>query len=426
MTLLFSMMCSLFAIGVPVAWAMGISSALYMHFVIGVPLQSMPQRMWGGLDSFPLLAIPFFIFAGSLMNTGGITNRLVDFAKALVGHITGGLGHVAIVANMIMAGMSGSAVADASGTSAVLIPAMERAGFPKRFSVALIASAAVIGPIIPPSIPMVIYGSMASVSIGRMLIAGALPGILLGIVLMIFTYFIAKKRGYQKEARTPVAEVFKRFKAAIPPLGLVVIVLGGILAGIMTPTEAAAVGSLYALFLGFVVYRELTLTKLRDVLIESATGTASVAIIIAAASPMSWILSYEQAHVTVADFFQGNHFSPLMILLIINVVILILGCFLESIAIMVMTIPILMPVIQDAGIDPVHFGVLLVLNVVIGAVTPPVGTVMYVVCSIGKVPIWDFTKEVWPYLIALVLCLLIIGLVPQVSLFLPNLLMPVK
>jgi C4-dicarboxylate transporter DctM subunit len=416
-------MVALFLFGIPVAFSMAITSAIYMVFVIDVPLQSLIQRMTGGLDSFPLLAIPFFILAGNLMNTGGITNRLVDFSKVLVGHITGGLGHVVVVVNMIMAGMSGSGVADAAGSGSVLIPAMERAKYTKRFAAAIVGAAGTIGPIIPPSIPFVIYGSMSNTSIGRLLLAGAVPGFLMGFMLMIFVYFISKKRNYPKEKRATFNELKKAFMNGIPPMGMPVIILGGIIAGIMTPTEAAAAGAIYALFLGSVIYRELNLQSILRVIKESVIGTASITIIIAAASPMGWVLAFEQAPMKVVAFFQNVHFSQMMVILILNVALLILGCFLEGIAVMIMAIPVLMPLVIQSGIDPVHFGVLLVINIMIGTITPPVGTIMYVVCALGKVSIQDFTREIWPFLLALLICLGIVSYVPEISLWLPNLLM---
>lgn len=423
MILLFVMMCVLFVLGVPIAWSMAISSMIYMHFVIGVPIQTVTHRMVGGLDNFTLLAIPFFIFAGDLMNTGGITKRLVDFAKVLVGHITGGLGHVVVVTNMIMAGMSGSGVADAAGTGSVLIPAMEKAGFPKRFAAALTSCAATIGPIIPPSIPFVIYGSMANVSIGRLLLAGAVPGCLLGVMLMVAVYILSKKRHYPKEAKSSLKTVLKATLKALPPLGMPAIILIGIIAGIMTPTEAAAAGSAYALILGVFIYRELKLRDIWKIVLKSVQGTAAITIIMAAASPMAWLIAFEQTPVKIMEYFSVANLDQGTLLLIINISMLILGMFLESVAMMVMAIPILMPLVLKAGVDPVHFGVILVFNIVIGAITPPVGTIMYVVCSLARVSVIDFTKEAWPFIVVLLLCLGIVTQIPEISTWLPNSLM---
>jgi C4-dicarboxylate transporter DctM subunit len=426
MITLFLLMLVLFAIAMPVAWSMAIASGLYMLLGPKIPLQGLVQRMIGGIDTFPLLAIPFFILAGNLMNTGGITERLVRFSRALVGHIRGGLAHVVVVTNMIMAGMSGSGIADAAGSGAVLIPAMKRAGYGVPFSAAVVGAAGTIGPIIPPSIPFVIYGSLANTSIGRLLLAGAVPGVLMGILLMIFVYFIARRRNYPSEVKASRSELARATLRAIPPMGLPIIILGGIIAGVMTPTEAACAGAAYAFVLGVFVYRELKLRDLPKVITESVAGTAAVAIIISAAQPMGWILTYEQAPLKVLALFQDANFSKAALLLIINVIMLVLGCFLEGLAVMVMAVPVLMPLLRQAGIDPLHFGVLFVLNIMIGTITPPVGTIMYVVCALGKISIAEFGREVWPFILALIACLFIVTYTPILSTWLPDLLMPLR
>ncbi len=421
---LFVIMLILFAINVPIAWSMAIAATVFMAFGPHVPLQGMVQRMIGGIDTFPLLAIPFFILAGNLMNTGGITDRLVRLAKAMVGHITGGLAHVVVVTNMIMAGMSGSGVADAAGSGTILIPAMKKAGYGVPFSAAIVGAAGTIGPIIPPSIPFVIYGSIASVSIGRLLLGGAVPGVLMGIMLMIFVYVIAKKRKYPSEKRVSWKELLRAALYAVPPLGMPIIILGGIIAGVMTPTEAAAAGAGYAFILGFFFYREITLARIPKIVIESVMGTASIVIIMSAAQPFSWILTYELAPHKVLALFENIQMAQWQVLLIINVVMLILGCFMEGLAVMVMAVPVLLPLLEHARVDLVHFGIFFVLNIMIGTITPPVGTIMYVVCALSKTSIAEFAKEVWPFVIALVIALLIVTYVPILSLWLPNLIIP--
>jgi len=391
-----------------------------------IPLQGMVQRMIGGIDTFPLLAIPFFILAGNLMNTGGITDRLVTFAKALVGHIIGGLAHVVVVTNMIMAGMSGSGVADAAGTGTVLIPAMRKAGYGVPFSAAIVGSAGTIGPIIPPSIPFVIYGSLAGASIGRLLLGGAVPGVLMGIMLMIFVYFIAKRRHYPREARATWRELGRATLQAIPPMGMPIIILGGIIGGIMTPTEAAAAGAAYAFVLGFFMYREIRLSHLPEIITESVMGTAAILIIMSAAQPFSWVLTYELAPVKVLALVENANLAQWELYLLINVAMLILGCFMEGLAVMVMAVPVLLPILQHAGIDLVHFGVVFTLNIMIGAITPPVGTIMYVVCALGKISIAEFAREVWPFVIALIMALFLVTYMPWLALWLPNLLMPAR
>jgi len=421
---LFVIMLILFAINVPIAWSMAIAATVFMAFGPHVPLQGMVQRMIGGIDTFPLLAIPFFILAGNLMNTGGITDRLVRLARAMVGHITGGLAHVVVVTNMIMAGMSGSGVADAAGSGSILIPAMKKAGYSVPFSAAIVGAAGTIGPIIPPSIPFVIYGSIASVSIGRLLLGGAVPGVLMGIMLMIFVYVIAKKRKYPSEKRVSSKELLRATLYAVPPLGMPIIILGGIIAGVMTPTEAAAAGAAYAFILGFFFYREITWTQIPKIVIESVMGTASIVIIMSAAQPFSWILTYELAPHKVLALFENIQMAQWQVLLIINVAMLILGCFMEGLAVMIMAVPVLLPLLEHAGVDLVHFGIFFVLNIMIGTITPPVGTIMYVVCALSKISIAAFAKEVWPFVIALVIALLIVTYVPILSLWLPNLIIP--
>jgi len=426
MVTLFILMLALFAIATPIAWSMGIASAVYMAFGPHVPLQGLVQRMIGGIDTFPLLAIPFFILAGNLMNTGGITDRLVAFSKALVGHIIGGLAHVVVVTNMIMAGMSGSGIADAAGTGAVLIPAMQRAGYGVPFAAAIVGAAGTIGPIIPPSIPFVIYGSLANTSIGRLLLAGAIPGVLMGIMLMLFVYFIAKRRQYPAEARVARRDLLRATLHAIPPMGMPIIILGGIIVGVMTPTEAAAAGAFYAFILGFFIYRELKPRDLPGIIKETVMGTAAVAIIISAAQPMGWILTYEMAPMKVLALFQDANLSKVMLLLVLNLIFLVLGCFMEGLAVMVMAVPVLMPVLQQAGIDPLHFGVILVLNIMIGTITPPVGTIMYVVCALGRISIAQFSREAWPFMIALTISLFVVTYLPILCTWLPDLVMPLR
>jgi tripartite ATP-independent transporter DctM subunit len=421
---LFALMLVFFAFGTPIAFSMALASAAYMHFVIGVPLEGLPQRMVGGIDTFPLLAIPFFILAGNLMNTGGITDRLVMFAKVLVGHITGGLAHVNIVTSMIMAGMSGSAVTDAASTSMVLVPAMRKAGFPAGFSSAVTAASATVGPIIPPSIPIVIYASIASVSTGRLLLAGAVPGLVMGLMLLLFSYVISKRRRYPAESRAACGQVLSATLHAIPPMGMPVIILGGIVGGVMTPTEAAAAGAAYALILGMIFYREIKPSHLPGIVTDSAIATAAIVIIMAAAQPFGWVLTFEQAPVKVLALFADANLASWQLLLILNVIMLCLGMVMEGLVVMVMAVPIVMPLLAHAGIDPVHFGVILVINVMIGAITPPVGTIMYVTCMVSKTPVTEFAKEVWPLVIALIIAMFMMTLIPDIVLWLPNTLMP--
>ena len=426
MLTLFVIMLVLFVIATPVAWSMAAAATVYMAFGSHVPLQGMVQRMIGGIDTFPLLAIPYFILAGNLMNTGGITDRLVTFARVTVGHITGGLAHAVVVTNMIMAGMSGSGVADAAGSGTILIPAMKKAGFSTPFSAAIVAASGCVGPIIPPSIPFVLFGSIASVSIGRLLLGGAVPGFIMGIVLMAFAYVIAKRRAYPSEPQATCGQLTRAFIHAIPPMGMPLIILGGIIGGVMTPTEAAAGGAAYAFVLGFFVYREIKPQMLPGIIVETVIGSSAVVIILSAAQPFGWILTFEQAPLKVLALFNQMSLASWQVLLLLNVAMLVLGCFMEGLAVMVMAVPVLMPILQNYHIDPVHFGVIFVMNIMIGAITPPVGTIMYVVLSISKISMGQFAREVWPFIIALVIALLAVTYIPDLALWLPNLLIPVK
>ncbi len=423
LSLIAVVLIGLFILGVPIAMSMGM--AAFAAIVAGgeIPLEVTAQRIQTGVDSFPLLAIPFFILAGALMNTGGVTQRLVNFANTLVGHLTGGLGHVVVVTNMIMAGMSGSATADAAGTGSVLIPAMVRAGFSPSFSAALTAAASTIGPIIPPSIPFVMFGVLANVSIGRLFLGGAIPGVLMGIYLMIVCYVISKRRGYAKGEKATCGTITHAFKEGFPALLLPVLILWGIIGGVVTPTEAAVLAVLYALFLGVFVYRELTPARLLKVLEEAALTTGTILFIVGCASLLAWILTREQAGPAMVKAVTSISTDPRVVLLILNIILLILGCFLESLSIMMLLVPVLMPLIKTVGIDPVHFGVVLTLNLMIGLITPPVGMSMFIGCAIAKIKISQFAREVPIMVVALILVLLMITYVPELVLFLPNLIM---
>jgi C4-dicarboxylate transporter DctM subunit len=388
-----------------------------------IPLEVIAQRFVTGVDSFPLLAVPFFILAGALMNTGGTTQRLVRLANVLVGRFTGGLGHVNVVSNMIMAGMSGSAAADAAGTGSVLIPAMARAGYSRPFAAALTAAASTIGPIIPPSIPFVVFGVLASVSIGRLFLGGAIPGLLMGLYLMAAVYIIARRRGYARGAKPTGGEVWTAFRDALPALMLPAIIVWGIAGGVVTPTEASVLAVLYALFLGTVVYRELSWDSTFAIFGEAAMTTATVMFIVAASALLAWVLTREQAGPQLVRLVTSVSTDPFIVLLVLNVILLILGCFLETLSLMILLVPVLMPLIKTLGIDPVHFGVMFTLNLMIGLITPPVGMSMFITCRIAGIQVAEFAREIWPFVIALVGVLLVVTYFPSVVLFLPNLVM---
>ena len=411
-------------LGLPVAFGMGVLGLGYLLVAGDFSLMTIPQKMVTGMDSFLLLAIPFFLLAGGLMNAGGITARLVDFSTTLVGHIYGGLGHVTVVANVIMSGMSGSAAADAAATGAVLIPSMVRHGYSPGFAAAVSAAAATIGPIIPPSIAFVIFGSLTGISVGRLFVAGVVPGLLMSVYLMVTCYLIARRRGYGAAApRASAREVGRAFLRAGPAMLTPVVVLGGMVAGVVTPTEAAALAVLYSLVLGL-VYRELTWRAVPGLLTEVVVTTSVVYLLLGVFNLVGWILAVEQIPQGLTNAFLSLTDDWRLVLLVINVVLFVLGIPIEPVPLMVILGPMLVPVITKYGIDPVHFGVVFVLNVVLGVITPPVGTNMFITCSIANCSVGAFTREVLPFIVALVLLLLLITYVPSITLFLPRLLLP--
>ena len=413
---------SLMALNIPVALCMAGVAVGYLLLTGSAPIELVVQRMINGADSFVLLAIPFFLLAGSLMNAGGVTRRLMEFARSLVGHIAGGLSHVTVVTNMIMAGMSGSAVADCTGTGSILIPAMIRERYSPAFAAAITATASTIGPIIPPSIPMVIYAAIVNTSVARMFLGGFVPGVLMGLFLIGIGYGISRRRGYPREPRASLRHLLGSAKESILALMMPVIVLGGILGGAFTPTEAAVVAALYAFVLGAFVYGELQLRHLPAVAEEVIVGTAGVMLIVAAATPFGWLLAAERAPQALAAAFSVLT-QPWQLLLAINLLLLLLGCFMESLSILIILSPVLAPIIAAAGINDTHFGVVLVLNLMIGAVTPPVGVLMYIVCRIAQVSIVDFTREAFLPILALIAVLMLITFYPPLVVWLPNLIM---
>lgn len=419
------LMFALMATPMAVAFAMLLPGGLY-YWLTGVPLQVLPQKMAGGAQSFPLLAIPFFVLAGELMNTGGITDRLVRFANVLVGRFTGGMGHVVVVSNIVMAGMSGSAAADAAGTGAVLVPAMMKRGYSAAFSAAIVAAAATIGPVIPPSIPMVLFGAVAEVSTSRLLIGGVVPGLLMGLYLMAANYWVAKKRGYPREPAPTWSQVGWAAVQAIPALVMPVLIIGGIVLGAFTPTEAAAVAVVYAILLGVFFYHELTLVALWHVAQRSAVMIGAVMFLVGATNILADVITREQLDDQLVAFFVGVSTNPLVILFMVNVLLLILGIPLEPIPVMLIFIPVLMPLMTTIGVDPVHFGVVMVLNLMIGLITPPVGMVMFVMLAMAKCSMAEFTKELVPFFIALLCVLFLITYIPSLVLWLPNTLLGVS
>lgn len=421
MTLLLIILVSLLILGVPVSFALIISSAAYLiqnDISLFIAIQRMTMSIG---DSFTLISVPFFILAGVIMNTGGITEKIFDFADKLVGHITGGLGHANILASIIFSGMSGTAIADAGGLGAIELRAMKDAGYDEDFSLAITGASSIIGPIIPPSVPAVLYAVLAGASVGKLFIAGIVPGIIMGLIMAMFVYFKSKNEDYPIHNRVPLKEMFTSFKDSFWALLTPVIIIGGLLGGIFTPTEAAVIAVAYSLVLGF-FYNNVTLQKIPELLKETASHTVSVMLIVAGASIFGWILTIEQVPNLITNFFLTSISSKIAAILLINLLLLIVGTFMETIAAITILTPILVPLATTFGFDLTHFGIIMILNLMIGLLTPPLGMVLYVLSSVSKVPFEKIVKAAAPYVIVLGLVLLLFTFVPQIVLFLPNLL----
>ena len=422
--LTFVLLLVLLFINAPVFAAILGSSIFYFVANDSLSWMMVVQRTISGLESIPLLAVPFFVMAGVFMNYTGITSRMIRFAEVLTGHMPGGLAQTNVVLSTLMGGLSGSSLADAAMQSKILVPEMEKRGYGKAFSSAVTGASALITPIIPPGIALIIYGFVGNVSIGRLFLAGVVPGVMTCLFMMVVVHFISKRRGYLPiyERRAGIREVFRAFREASWALFLPVVIVGGIRFGVFTPTEAGSIAILYALVLGTIVYREMTLKDLKTGLIETVTTTASIMLIIAAASSFAWILTWERVPQITANWVLSIVSSPGMFLLLINIFLLIVGMFIEGNAAMLVLIPIFMPMVQALGINDVHFGMVFIFNMAVGSLTPPMGTVMFTTCSITGAKIGDYIRESVPFYLVLLFCLLLITYIPQISLFLPNLL----
>jgi C4-dicarboxylate transporter DctM subunit len=411
----------LLLLGFPVAFSLGVSSLFYL-LVKGVPLSIIPQKMYSGVDSFVLLCIPAFIVAGNLMNTAGITRRIINFSNAIVGHIRGGLALANVAASMIFAGISGTALADTASIGAILIPAMKEEGYDADFSAAVTASSSTVGPIIPPSVPMIIVGTLTGLSVTRLFLAGAIPGVILGFSLMAITYYLSVKRNYPKEERLSLRAVFRTFLDASWALGMVVLILAGILGGIFTPTEASVVAVVYALLVGILVYRELRPSNIPRIVIESVRMTTSVMVLVGLARLFAWIITTERIPQLVAQGILSISTNPFVVILLINAILLFVGCFMETVAALVIFVPVLLPVAMKIGMDPIHFAVMVVLNLIIGLTTPPVGVCLFVAANIARISLGDLVKANIPFLLVLLAVLFLVSYCPPLSLTLPGLL----
>jgi tripartite ATP-independent transporter DctM subunit len=412
----------LFLLNVPIAFALIISSVVYIFFNDGYSAEILVQRMVGGLESVPLLAIIFFITAGILMNYTGITSRMLTFAQIITRRLPGSLAQVNVVLSTLMSGLSGSNIADAAMQSKILVPEMEKRGYSRPFSTALTASTSLITPIIPPGIALILYGFIGNVSIGDMFLAGVIPGFILCISFMIYVHFYAKKHGLETDntEKTTFKEFILALKDAILALLLPVIIVGGIRFGIFSATEAGAIAVFYALFLGLFVYREMKLSQLIHALVETTHTAATVLIIIAAGSAFAWMLSLEQVPQTLTGFMVEYISSPFTFFIVVLIFLLILGMFVEGNVSIIILTPLFMPMLAQYGIDPVHFGIFFIICISIGTLTPPLGTVMYTTCSITKTKVEEFVVASLPFLLLIIAVALLIAFIPGVSLLLPN------
>ena len=411
----------LFILGMPIAFAMITASWAYA-LLAGLDLGFLSIQLFAGLDSFVLLAIPLFIFASEAMNRSSVARRIFDFTNALVGRVPGGLGHVNVLANIIFSGMSGSAVADVGGIGRICYTAMVKRGYDAPFSAAVTASAAVIGPIIPPSIPMVVYAMVSGESVAKLFFGGAVPGLLIGLALMSYIYFVARKRNYPCSPRQSLAVLATAFIQGFLPLLTPTILLGGIWLGFVTITEAAALAVAYTLALGAGIYRKLGFAELLDCLKSVAMFCGPILILLPAAKVFGFVLTSENIPMLFSQYVLGISENPIFILLMINVLFLVLGCLSDPTVNIMLFVPIVMPLARTIGMDPTHFGVMIVLNCMIGLITPPVGTLLFCLCGFEKMSLEVLVKAIWPFIWVLLGVLVLITAFPALVLTLPNLL----
>lgn len=412
---------ALLAIGVPIIFVLGISGLVYVYLA-DLSLVLIPQRLFVGLNSFLVLSVPLFILAGNIMNASGITERIVRFSNLLIGRVRGGLAYVTVVATMFFAGITGAGAADTSAIGSIMIPAMRDQGYKAEYAAAITAAGAIVGPIIPPSIAFVIYGAMADVSIAGLFMAGFLPGILSSILMGAVVWRHARVHNFPvREATVSLREYPRGFVEALPGLMMPAIILGGILGGVFTPTEAAAAGVLYALLVGFLVYRELKPASLWFILRDTAIMSGGVMLIVANASLFSWILAAEQVPQVVASFITGLSREPWVVLLLINLLLLFVGCIMETLAAIIILTPVLLPLVKGLGIDPLHFGVIIVVNLSIGLSTPPVGVNLFVAGGIARVSLEQISRAIWPFVLATLIALTVTTYWPGMVLLVPRL-----
>ncbi len=418
--LLFIVFLLLLVFGFPIAFALGLASFVYILFS-DLPFIVIPQKMYAGLDVFVLLSIPGFILAGNLMNASGITNRIIQLCNALLGHIRGGLGLANVGASMLFGGISGTAIADTASIGSVMIPAMEKEGYDTDFSCAVTATSSTIGPIIPPSLPMIIAATLTGLSVGKLFIAGIVPGLLLGLGLMFVTYIISVKRKYPKRAKASFMEMARSFYQAFWAILMTLLILFGIIGGVFTPTEASIVAVVYAMAIGLFVYGELKFRMIPKIILESAKMTASLMVLVGFANLFAWIMTVEEIPQLIAQSLLSITQNKIILLLLINLLLLFVGAFMETIASLLILFPVLLGVAMHVGVDPIQFAMIMVMNLVIGLITPPVGICLFVASSIGKIPMERIAKAGIPFLMVMLVVLLLVTFVPGISLYLPSL-----
>jgi tripartite ATP-independent transporter DctM subunit len=418
--LLVFVVCLLFR--VPIAFALGLSCLFYL-LLEGIPLIVVPMKMYSGIDVFVLLSIPGFILAGNLMNHGGLTAKIISFCNHLMGHIRGGLALANIGASMLFAGISGTAVSDTASIGAVMIPAMKKEGYDASFSCAITAASSTVGPIIPPSVPMIIAATLSGLSVGRLFLAGAIPGFLLGFGLMGIAYYIAVKKKYPKHPRSSIGQIAKGFLDTFWSLLMTFIILFGIIGGVFTPTEASIIAVLYALMVGMFVYGKLNFKNILVIVLDSMKTSASLMVLVGFANLFGWILITEQLPQLISSEILAFSENKYVVLLLINILLILVGTFMETIAALLVLFPILLKVALAVDVDPIHFAVIALLNLMIGLTTPPLGICLFVASSIGKVSIGKVSMAGLPFLTVSILVLILVTLFPQLSLFLPDLFM---
>ncbi len=408
--------------GMPLFVSIGLAALAFLWFA-GMPVTILPQKMAGAMNSFPIVAAPLFILMGNILAAAKITDRIVAFASAVIGWVRGGYAHASILTSMIFAGMVGSAVADAAGSGAIEIRAMRNAGYKPETAAAITAAAATIGPIIPPSLPMVIFGVTADVSIGRLFVGGIIPGVLMGLALMVMVSLVARREGMERKPFQGFGAIARTFVSSFFALMTPVLLLGGMFSGVFTPTEAAAAACLYALILGFFVYRTLRLKDLPAILIDTAETTGLVMVLVMTAAALGWCMSISRLPQMAAPMILATISSPALFLVIVNLLLLLIGCFMEVTAALLILIPILMPAALSYGIDPVQFGVMMILNLILGTIHPPIGVVLFVVTRVAEVSFETMSRAILPWLVPLLVVLAAITFWPPLTTWLPKLLM---